>query len=131
MKKYDVGIFGWWYNMNYGANLTYFSLNRAIKKMGYSVGMVWKPMDPEKLPDNAAIRFAEKYYDIGPAFSKKDMQKHNEVFGSFVLGSDQLWSPKQEKMRVRSSSFHLLIRIRRRSHMPRASEGTGLFRKSS
>ena len=85
MKKYDVGIFGWWYNMNYGANLTYFSLNRAIQKMGYSVGMVWKAMDPDKLPDNPAIRFAKKYYEIGPAFSAENMPKHNDHYNAFLL----------------------------------------------
>lgn len=97
MKKYDVGIFGWWYNMNYGANLTYFSLNRAIQKMGFSVGMVWKAINPDKLPDNPAIRFAKKYYELGSAFSAEDMYKHNDYYNAFLLGSDQLWSPTQER----------------------------------
>ena len=98
MKKYDVGIFGWWYNMNYGANLTYFSLNRTVKQLGYSVAMVWKGFDPKDLPDTTAIRFAKKYYDIGPAFSKQEMYKHNDYYSTFLLGSDQLWSPRQEKI---------------------------------
>ena len=97
MEKFDVGIFGWWYNMNYGANLTYFSLNRVVQEMGYSVGMVWKGVNPEKLPDSPAIRFANKYYNVGPAFSPDEMANNNDVYDSFLLGSDQLWSPRQEK----------------------------------
>ena len=98
MTKYDVGIFGWWYNMNYGANLTYFSLNRTIQKMGYSVGMVWKAVNPKKLPDTPATRFAGRYYSVGPAYSHAEMFRHNDNYNSFLLGSDQLWSPKQEKV---------------------------------
>ena len=36
IKHYDVGIVGWWSNLNYGGTTTYYALNKAIERLGYS-----------------------------------------------------------------------------------------------
>ena len=96
MSRYDVGIFGWWYNINYGANLTYFALNRAIKKEGFSVVMLWRDGYSEA-NDSLPIRFAKNYYEISwfcP--SEKEVTQHNDICNAFILGSDQMWNPDLE-----------------------------------
>ena len=107
-EKYDVGIFGWWYNRNYGANLTYYSLNRAIQKLGYSVVMLWrssKQSSSVTLPEVEPLRFACAYYNISPKHTKSELHKHNDICNCFVLGSDQLWNPDLE--RVAGEEFFL------------------------
>ena len=42
MEKYDVGIVGWWYNLNYGGTLTYYSLYKCIESMGLKALMIQK-----------------------------------------------------------------------------------------
>ena len=105
MSKYDVGIFGWWYNMNYGANLTYFALNRAIQNMGYSVVMLWRSMGSNKQPNNTATRFAAKHYNVSPVYRESELPLLNSLCNTFVLGSDQLWNPDLE--RVAGKQFFL------------------------
>lgn len=107
-ERYDVGIFGWWYNRNYGANLTYYALNRAIQKLGYSVVMIWRSVRQSSsvtLPESEPLRFACKYYNISEKYTKSELNKHNNICDCFILGSDQLWNPDLE--RVAGEEFFL------------------------
>ena len=97
-KNYDVGIFGWWYNSNYGANLTYYALNRAVQSLGYSVQMLWRSVKNKTPNDNASFRFAQKYYNTSDRLSKAELVKYNRECNAFLLGSDQLWNPDLEKV---------------------------------
>ncbi len=97
MSRYDVGIFGWWYNYNYGANLTYFALNRAIKNMGYSVIMLCRT---GKYISGGSVprRFAKQYYDYSESYDTiEGLHAYNDLCGAFVLGSDQVWNPVLER----------------------------------
>ncbi len=96
-KKFDVGIFGWWYNFNYGANLTYFALNRAIQNLGKSVIMLWRSTKTAEEPDTVQMGFARRYYQRSPRFPKDQLYKLNDYCDAFVLGSDQLWNPVLER----------------------------------
>lgn len=97
MRKYDVGIFGWWYNYNYGANITYYALNRAIQNLGKSVVMLWRSTDDPREPDTVQMKFAKRYYNISERLSYDKLPKYNDICDSFVLGSDQVWNPDLEK----------------------------------
>ena len=97
MNKYDVGIFGWWYNQNYGATLTYYALNRAITDMGHSVIMLYNSSSKNRNMDYLSIRFANKHYNVGPITSKNDLRNYNNLCNAFVLGSDQVWNPDLDK----------------------------------
>lgn len=98
-KKYDVGIVGWWYNLNYGGTLTYFALNQALKKLGYSVLMVRRSSSGPTMPNDNTVpmRFARKHYAISRLYTARDMHWLNYSCHAFISGSDQLWNPYLEQ----------------------------------
>ena len=66
-RHYDVGVYGWWCHENFGGCLTYFALERVLKKMGFSVLMIQeaKGLPGRYIIPNTGIsmRFAQKNYD--------------------------------------------------------------------
>ena len=96
-EHYDVGIFGWWYNFNYGANVTYFALNRAIRKLGKSVVMLWRSAKTPEEPDTVQMQFAKRYYKTSPRLTKEELPEFNNLCDAYLLGSDQLWNPALER----------------------------------
>lgn len=98
-KKYDIGIVGWWSNLNYGGTLTYFALNKAVQALGYSVMMIQPPRSDGSLPamDTVPMRFAKKHYVISHVYSHRDMHLLNYACKGFISGSDQLWNPWLEQ----------------------------------
>lgn len=94
-EKYKVGIVGWWYNLNYGGTLTYYSLNKSIQKMGYSVLMIRRGQWGATMPNDNTVpmRFAQKHYNVSRLYSVRDMHWLNYSCHAFVSGSDQLWNP--------------------------------------
>lgn len=98
-KKYDIGIVGWWSNLNYGGTLTYFALNKAITDLGYSVMMIRPPHSDATMPssDTVPMRFARKHYIISRLYAHRDMHLLNYACKGFVSGSDQLWNPYLEQ----------------------------------
>ncbi|MBQ6994451.1 MAG: polysaccharide pyruvyl transferase family protein [Lachnospiraceae bacterium] len=94
--KYDVGIVGWWYNLNYGGTLTYYALHQVIRKLGFSVLMIAQTSeDPNYHPNKETVpyRFALKHYYISKNHSRYNMQGLNEHCDVFISGSDQLFNP--------------------------------------
>ncbi len=96
---YDIGIVGWWSNLNYGGCLTYYALKRTIESFGKSVLMIRKSGDENVgLDDNSIpIKFAQKEYCISSKYSLANMLRLNEICDTFVVGSDQLWNPHLQK----------------------------------
>ena len=97
--KYDIGVLGWWYGVNYGSVLTYYGLNQALRKMGYNVLMVnetlgyngWRVAWPE---DIMSIKFAKRQgYNMTRQFYKNELNQLNDLADTFIVGSDQLWNP--------------------------------------
>ena len=95
-SHFDVGIYGWWGHDNYGGCLTYFALERVIKKLGYSVLMIQEPFGYHgryKIPDTSiAMRHAIKYYHRTPQLDKSELGKLNQICDRFVVGGDQMWN---------------------------------------
>ena len=89
--KYDVGIFGWWFEdqwTNYGSTLTYYALMEYVSSLGLSVCMITSPFHKR---ENAS-EFVKKHgYMMSPTYSFDDFVKHNENIDTFLIGSDQLW----------------------------------------
>ncbi len=98
-EKYSVGIVGWWYNLNYGGTITYYALNQAIRKLGYSVLMIRKSQAGPWMPQDNTIpmKFAKKHYNISRLYTTRDMHWVNYSCHAFVSGSDQLWNPYLEE----------------------------------
>ncbi|MCE6967151.1 polysaccharide pyruvyl transferase family protein [Cereibacter sphaeroides] len=98
-KKYDVGILGWWYGMNYGSILTYYGLNRAIEDLGHSVLMVHETLGYNgyrvKWRDSIlSVEFARRVgYKYTQQYHYSELPRLNEDVSAFVVGSDQLWNP--------------------------------------
>lgn len=94
---YNVGIVGWWYNLNYGGTLTYYALHQLVKSMGLSVLMIERAISKEgSLPDYESQiprRFAKKYYSISRTFLHSELPMLNNYCDTFISGSDQLFSP--------------------------------------
>lgn len=98
-EKYHVGIVGWWYNLNYGGTMTYFALNKAIQKLGYSVLMIRRSSSSPQMPNDNTVpmRFAKKYYNISRLYTTREMHWINYSCHAFISGSDQLWNPYLEE----------------------------------
>lgn len=94
-NHYDVGVVGWWYNNNYGANLTYFALNKVLTRMGYTTLMIHEAtgLHHRKIwGDEPQIRFAKKHYQTTDQTDYFELKKLNRICDSFLVGSDQLWN---------------------------------------
>lgn len=95
-NKYDVGIYGWWGHDNFGGCLTYFALERTVKKMGYSVLMIQEGFGESPrykiLDECVAMKFANKHYDCSPQANIKYLNYYNDVCSKFIVGGDQMWN---------------------------------------
>ena len=97
-EKYKVGIVGWWYNLNYGGTLTYYALNYAVKKLGYSVLMVKRSSNIDTIPNENTVpmKFAKKHYNCSRYYTARELHWINYSCHAFISGSDQLWNPYLE-----------------------------------
>ena len=89
--KYDVGIFGWWFEddwTNYGSTLTYYALMEYVSSLGLSVCMLTSPYHKKE----QASKFVKSHgYVISKTYKFEEFGKHNENIDTFLIGSDQLW----------------------------------------
>ena len=97
-ETFDIGVLGWWYGENYGSMLTYYALNRILKKLGYSVLMIheafgyngWRVHWDKNI---APLEFARRVgYDYTEQVHFGELVKLNEKCRAFIVGSDQLWN---------------------------------------
>ncbi len=90
-SKYDVGIFGWWFEdnwTNYGSTLTYYALMEYVSSLGLNVCMITSPFHKKENASN----FVKKHgYVMTQTYQFSDFNKHNENIDTFLIGSDQLW----------------------------------------
>ncbi len=96
-RHFDVGIYGWWGHDNFGGCLTYYALNYAIKKMGYSVLMI---QEAKGLPgryiipkDCIAMEFANNNYAVSQQVDARELDQFNNYCDAFIIGGDQVWNP--------------------------------------
>ncbi|MDW7773274.1 MAG: polysaccharide pyruvyl transferase family protein [Desulfobulbaceae bacterium] len=94
-EKYDIGIVGFWYGLNYGSVLTSHAIYRAVEKLGYSAIHLNKPEDlwsPRFADKNTmAARFTCKHSNVSARTSNFD--RMNEHCRMFLVGSDTVWDP--------------------------------------
>lgn len=95
-KKFDVGMIGIWYGVNFGSILTNYALYRTMEKMGYSVLMIDKPRFlwwGMEYSNTIARRFGEKHYEISKIYNDNiEIRELNKYCNTFVTGSDQIWA---------------------------------------
>ena len=88
-----------WETTNFGAVLTAYALNHALNGMGYEARNVdFKPDLPRVAakPANAGFEGFRRRHLLmtDPVSSIKGLRGLNASYGSFLVGSDQVWNPK-------------------------------------
>lgn len=96
-SRYDVGIVGLWYGINYGSILTYYALYCVINKMGFDALMINKPdsLWASRFLDKNTIahRFIDARCDVSEIPKTfVDWEKLADRCYTFVLGSDVVWN---------------------------------------
>ncbi len=95
--KYDVGIVGLWYGLNYGSILTYYALYKVVNQLGYDAIFMNKPdcLWNEKYnePKSIAVKFIRSKCNVtGKKVSKEDWYSLNNNCDTFMVGSDVIWN---------------------------------------
>lgn len=95
MDKKDVAVLGMWLNNNYGAVLTYYALNWALSKLGYTQYIInhipysWKI---NSYPNGISEKFANKHFNLTEyADRPTDLLSLNDKFDTFIVGADQVF----------------------------------------
>ena len=95
-RKFDVGVVGLWYGVNYGSMATYFALHETLKRMGLSVLMIENALRPDggdifnSKTDPRHI--SDRFYDVSKKYPINKMRELNAFCDTFLVGSDQLWN---------------------------------------
>lgn len=94
--KYDIGVVGLWYGINYGSIITYYALYCLLREYGYDAVMLPKPnhLWEERFnePESIAQRFIWRHCNVFlPLADQDNYSKFNELCDDFVLGSDVIW----------------------------------------
>ena len=87
-----------WETVNFGAVLTAYALNRALRDMGFEVRNIDFRTDLPRVaakPPNAKFEaFRRRYIPATQRISDAaGLRRLNALYGSFVVGSDQVWNP--------------------------------------
>lgn len=96
-KTYDCAIMNYWASWNYGAILTCYALQEAIKDFGYTTQVInYRPKfwENKKLYPQSEVQkpFINKYLNISKKCkTKQQLKKLNSYFNTFIIGSDQVW----------------------------------------
>ncbi len=92
-KSKDVGIIGYWFASNYGGVASYYGLYNKIKSLGYNPYLVETPYfatDREGEDVFSRQFFYSEKANVAPKLDKENLSKLNDLFDTFVLGSDQV-----------------------------------------
>lgn len=95
--KYDVGIVGLWYGLNYGSILTYYALYKVVNQLGYDAIFVTKPdsLWTEKYndPNSIASKFIYARCNVtNRKTSAREWHNLNDNCDMFMVGSDVIWN---------------------------------------
>ena len=99
---YDIGFLSLWTSNNYGTCITYFSLYKILKSMGYVVTLFDRTMDSPYPPPIAQVKSHKvglfdsspyQDYELQIPFNTRDeIRTIAEQCDTFLIGSDQLYN---------------------------------------
>lgn len=93
--KWDVAVMGWFWVPNRGAILTNYALNEAINSLGYNcrtIDFIPGPGRKDEYIGHISEQFAKNYLRLTKRVNDyAELVSLNAEFGTFVVGSDQLW----------------------------------------
>lgn len=95
--KYDIGIVGLWYGINYGSILTYYALYQVVRILGYDAVMLPKPNtlwdEHFNNPDTIGQVFIWKYCNVFLPYPHQYAYcLANDACKDFLVGSDVVWN---------------------------------------
>lgn len=95
-NKADCMILNYWYAINYGAALTCYGVQCLTEKFGLNTKIInYKPAFKKDYPNSFSEKFANKYFNLtAPINCYEDFLALNNSCKTFIVGSDQVWSPK-------------------------------------
>ena len=100
-RRFDTGIVGWWFASNYGSSLTYYALASILISMGKQPIFVRIPKldnTPWDKDAEQTIEFIGKRFRIANYRDIGHMKELNVFCDSFLVGSDQMWTPLATKL---------------------------------
>lgn len=85
-----------WENVNFGAVLTGYALNKVCKLLGYNAQTInynfGNEMSENYIKNSLFDDFKRKYIDFTmPVINYKEFEYLNNYFDNFIVGSDQVW----------------------------------------
>lgn len=95
--KYDIGIAGLWYGINYGSILTYYALYQVVRSLGYDAVMLPKPNtlwnENFNSPDTIGQAFIWKRCNVFLPYPHQYAYcLANDACKDFLVGSDVVWN---------------------------------------
>lgn len=97
-KKYDCAILNFWFGSNYGAMLTCYALQEALKDLGQLPCVINYVPPTVTVAGNLAEDFSARYLKLSaPCVNFEDLCKLNNLTKNFIVGSDQVWRYKYMK----------------------------------
>ena len=93
-NKYDCGILNFWFGNNFGAMLTCYALQEAIKSLGKEPKVInYVPSEYiHNFECSKSADFANKYLSLTRlCLNKTDLRELNNQTDTFIAGSDQIW----------------------------------------
>lgn len=96
--QHDVALFGLWNGGNYGAIITAYALYEIIKDMGWDAVFI----DTETAygnRNNTMLKYITDRCSVSKKYADSlECYELNEMFDSFVIGSDQCWNYKLNQL---------------------------------
>lgn len=92
-QKKEIGVIGYWFATNYGGVASYYSLCKLIERMGYDPVLIENPYfytDKEGEDVFSRNLFKKEEIKICEPYSYEELNKLNDRFEIFILGSDQV-----------------------------------------
>lgn len=94
--KYDIGIVGLWYGLNYGSILTYYALYKLVNELGHDALMINKPQKlwNDRYIDRNSIanRFIYNHCNVSNIREDNEWQILSNQIKTFIVGSDVVWN---------------------------------------
>ena len=95
--RYDIGIVGLWYGINYGSILTYYALYHVVRSLGYDAVMLPKPNnlwdEHFNNPNTIGQKFIWKHCIVFlPYPNQYAYCLANDNCKDFLVGSDVVWN---------------------------------------
>lgn len=92
---YDVALFGWHHQANFGGVLTFFALHEVLRERGLRSVVVWRPKRHRMNVGNKRnYDILSKYYKYTKYRGPEDLHELRRYCSTFAVASDQLWANK-------------------------------------